>query len=234
MGAIVQNPFGQLVEVGPGGGALTRYLLELPGIRFCAVEIDDEKVAYLQERYPAIRGKIIHRSILEVDPPFEGSFTVVGNFPYNISTQIVFKMLDWRPRVECMVGMFQKEVAQRIAAKPGSKMYGVTSVLTHAFFNVDYLFDVPPESFTPPPQVMSGVIRLLPRGPANPTPAMRSERDFKLLVKTAFNQRRKQLRNGLKPFFEPAVLAGDIFTKRPEQLSVEDFAGLTFRMNGSG
>ncbi len=232
MEALQQNPFSQLVEVGPGGGALTKFLLPLPGIDFKAVEIDDEKVVYLQKKYPAISGKIIHKSILDIEAPFDGSFTVAGNFPYNISTQIVFKLLDWRTQVEAMIGMFQKEVAQRLAAKPGSKVYGVTSVLVQAFFAVEYLFDVPPEAFEPQPQVMSGVIRLLPRGGANPTPAMRSERDFKILVKTAFNQRRKQLRNGLKPLFAPEALADELFTKRAEQLSVEEFAALTFKMNG--
>ncbi len=230
--ALQQRSFHHLVEVGPGGGALTKYLLEWKDIDFRAVEIDDEKVAYLQKKYPALQDKIIHQSILDIDPPFEHPFTVVGNFPYNISTQIVFKLLDWKPQIECMVGMFQKEVAQRIAARPGSKVYGVTSVLTQAFFTVEYFFDVPPEAFDPPPKVMSGVIRLLPRGGNNPTPPMRSERAFKLLVKTAFNQRRKQLRNGLKPLFTPDILADEIFTKRAEQLSVEDFAALTFNMNG--
>jgi 16S rRNA (adenine1518-N6/adenine1519-N6)-dimethyltransferase len=229
-----QQPFQQLVEVGPGGGALTKFLLNVKGIDFKAVEIDDEKVAYLKRIYPVLTDKIIHKSILDIPPPFEKAFTVVGNFPYNISTEIVFKVLDWKDQVECMIGMFQKEVAQRLASKPGSKVYGVTSVLVQAFFSVEYLFDVPPEAFEPPPKVVSGVIRLLPRNDTNPTPAMRSERDFKILVKTAFNQRRKQLRNGLKPLFAPEVLADDLFTKRAEQLSVEDFAALTFKMNGNG
>lgn len=230
--ALKQNTFSQLVEVGPGGGALTKFLLKLPGIDFRAVEIDDEKVAFLQKQFPKITGKIIHQSILDIEPPFDGSFTLVGNFPYNISTEIVFKVLDWKSQVECVIGMFQKEVAQRLAAKPGSKVYGVTSVLVQAYFSVEYLFDVPPEAFEPPPKVVSGVLRMMPRSEANPTPPMRSEKDFKLLVKTAFNQRRKQLRNGLKPLFAPEVLADDFFTKRAEQLSVEDFASLTFKMNG--
>ncbi len=229
-----QQPFQQLVEVGPGGGALTKFLLNIKGIDFKAVEIDDEKVAYLKRIYPALADKIIHQSILDIQPPFEAAFTIVGNFPYNISTEIVFKVLDWKDQVECMVGMFQKEVAQRLAAKPGSKVYGVTSVLVQAFYSVEYLFDVPPEAFEPPPKVVSGVIKMRPRTDANPTPPMRSERDFKLLVKTAFNQRRKQLRNGLKPLFTPDVLSDELFTKRAEQLSVEDFAALTFKMNGNG
>ena len=232
MEVLKEQTFEKLVEVGPGGGALTQFLLKLPGTDFRAVEIDDEKVAFLQKQFPKITGKIIHQSILDIDPPFEGSFTLIGNFPYNISTEIVFKVLDWKTQVECMIGMFQKEVAQRLAAKPGSKVYGVTSVLVQAYFSVEYLFDVPPEAFDPPPKVVSGVIRMMPRSEANPTPPMRSERDFKLLVKTAFNQRRKQLRNGLKPLFPPEVLADEFFTKRAEELSVEDFASLTFKMNG--
>lgn len=230
--ALKERPVEKLVEVGPGGGALTQFLLKMPGIDFRAVEIDDEKVAFLLKQFPKITGKIIHQSILDIDAPFEGPFTLVGNFPYNISTEIVFKVLDWKSQVECMIGMFQKEVAQRLAAKPGSKVYGVTSALVQAYFSVEYLFDVPPEAFDPPPKVVSGVIRMLPRGTDNPTPPMRSERDFKLLVKTAFNQRRKQLRNGLKPLFPPDVLSDDLFTKRAEQLGVEDFAALTFKMNG--
>jgi len=227
-----RHSYQQLVEVGPGGGALTKYPVKIPGIDFRAIEIDDEKVAFLSKTYPALADKIIHKSILDMDAPFDGAFTLIGNFPYNISTEIVFKVLDWKDQVECMVGMFQKEVAQRLAAKPGSKVYGVTSVLVQAYFDVEYLFDVPPEAFEPPPKVVSGILRLVPRSSDNPTPAMRSERDFKLLVKTAFNQRRKQLRNGLKPLFTSDVLADSLFTKRAEQLSVEDFAALTFNMNG--
>jgi 16S rRNA (adenine1518-N6/adenine1519-N6)-dimethyltransferase len=231
--ALQQQPFSRLVEVGPGGGALTKHLLKLKEIDFKAVEIDDEKVAWLQKSYPVLQDKIIHESILDIEAPFAEPFTVVGNFPYNISTQIVFKLLDWRPQIEAMVGMFQKEVAQRIAAPPGSKVYGVTSVLVQAFFTVEYLFDVGPECFEPPPKVMSGVIRLLPRNTQNPTPPMRSEKTFKLLVKTAFNQRRKQLRNGVKSLFPPEVLQDELFTQRAEQLTVAEFAALTYKMNGS-
>ena len=152
-----------MLEVGPGGGALTKYLLQIPGIDFKAVELDTEKVDYLLSTYPELEGKIIHQSFLEIDKPFSSSFTVIGNFPYNISTQILFKILDWRPEVECVIGMFQKEVAQRVAAREGSKIYGVISVLIQAFFDVEYLFDVSEKSFTPPPKVKSGVIRLVPR-----------------------------------------------------------------------
>jgi 16S rRNA (adenine1518-N6/adenine1519-N6)-dimethyltransferase len=151
----------------------------------------------------------------------------VGNFPYNISTQIVFKVLDWKQQVTCMVGMFQKEVAERIAAKEGSKVYGVTSVLTQIFYEVYYLFDVPQEAFNPPPKIMSGVIKLLPR---RSRIEIRDERKLSILVKAAFNQRRKTLRNAVKPLFEDAELKDTIFDKRAEQLSIEEFASLTFRM----
>lgn len=228
--ALRERPFSQLLEVGPGGGALTKYLLELPGIDFRAVELDTEKVQYLEQTYPAISGKLLNESFLDIQPPFEGHFTVVGNFPYNISTQILFKILDWGNAVETVVGMFQKEVAQRVAAGPGSKVYGVISVLVQAFYQVDYLFDVPPGCFNPPPKVMSGVIRLTPQVSV---PPMRSRRDFFLLVKTAFNQRRKTLRNAVKGIFPPEVLADPFFNQRAEQLSVADFAALTFTMNGS-
>lgn len=225
--SLQEHPFSQLLEVGPGGGALTKYLLQIDNISFKAVELDTEKVEYLQATYPAITGKIIHQSFLDIDKPFEGPFTVIGNFPYNISTQILFKVLEWRDEVECMVGMFQKEVAQRIAAKEGNKTYGVLSVLVQAFFTVDYLFDVNEKCFQPPPKVKSGVIRLLPK---KEKPAMRSEKDFFLLVKTAFNQRRKTLRNAVKNLFDAAVLEDDLFNKRAEQLTVEQFAALTSRM----
>ena len=217
----------QLLEVGPGAGALTKYLLPLPAINFKAVEIDAEKKDYLEAAYPAIRGKIIGEDFLQIASPFEDSFIVIGNFPYNISTQILFKILEWKEDVPVIIGMFQKEVAQRVAAPSGSKVYGILSVLIQAFYSVEYLFDVPPESFTPPPKVMSGVIRLRRKGEALP---VKSERAFTVLVKTAFNQRRKMLRNAVRSLFEEAVLSDDIFTKRAEQLSLEDFAKLSFLM----
>ena len=222
-----QHSFSQLLEVGPGGGALTKYLLQIDGIEFKAVELDDEKVAYLLRVYPTLEGKIIHQSFLDIERPFNGQFTVVGNFPYNISTQILFKILEWKEDVECMVGMFQKEVAQRAAAREGNKVYGVLSVLVQAFFDVEYLFDVHENSFQPPPKVKSGVIRLLPR---KDKLVMRSEKDFFLLVKTAFNQRRKTLRNAVRGLFEPTVLQDELFNKRAEQLDLEQFARLTFQM----
>ena len=184
--------FSQLLEVGPGGGAITKYLLALPEISFKAVELDEEKIAFLEKTYPEIRGKIITGSILEVVEPFEGPFVVIGNFPYNISSQIMFKLLEWKDDVQGMVGMFQKEVAQRIAAPPGNKDYGILSVLVQAYFEVSYLFDVNESCFN--------------------------------------GQRRKQLRNPLKPYFPAEVLQDAIFTKRAEDLSVEDYVQLLNRM----
>ncbi|RTL58655.1 MAG: ribosomal RNA small subunit methyltransferase A [Sphingobacteriales bacterium] len=225
--ALQAHTFSNLVEVGPGGGALTKYLLQLSNINFKAVEIDTEKVEYLEQTYPAIKDKIVHESFLDTAKPFNEKFTVVGNFPYNISTQILFKILEWKEEVECVVGMFQKEVALRVAAKEGTKVYGVMSVLIQAFYKVEYLFDVHEKCFNPPPKVKSGVIRLLP---LQKVPVMRSEKDFFLLVKTAFNQRRKMLRNAVKSLFDTKTLQDEIFNKRAEQLRVEDFASLTFKM----
>jgi 16S rRNA (adenine1518-N6/adenine1519-N6)-dimethyltransferase len=170
-----KKSFSQLLEVGPGGGALTKYLLQIQNINFKTVELDEEKVNYLISIYPDLNSKIIHQNFLDIDIPFEGAFTVIGNFPYNISSQILFKVLEWKNNVECVVGMFQKEVAQRVAAKEGNKVYGVISVLVQAFYNVEYLFDVSEQSFQPPPKVKSGVIRLLPN---KETPDMRNEKDF--------------------------------------------------------
>ncbi|MBV9987453.1 MAG: ribosomal RNA small subunit methyltransferase A [Chitinophagaceae bacterium] len=225
--ALGQDPVERLLEVGPGGGALTKYLLPIAGIDFKAVELDDEKVVYLERTYPEIRGKIIHGSILDIESPFVDSFTVVGNFPYNISSQILFKVLEWKSQVPVMIGMFQKEVADRVVSKEGSKVYGILSVLVQAFYEVEYLFDVPPASFDPPPKVMSGVIRLRKKSvPAD----IKSDRHLSILVKAAFNQRRKMLRNPLKPYFSEADLQDELFTKRAEQLSLEQFAALTYRM----
>jgi 16S rRNA (adenine1518-N6/adenine1519-N6)-dimethyltransferase len=223
-----QRPFTQLLEVGPGGGALTRFLLQLPGVDFKAVEIDTEKVAYLTKTYPQLQGRILEQNFLDADPPFEGPFTLIGNFPYNISTQILFKTLDWRPQVQGIVGMFQKEVAQRVVAKEGNKIYGVLSVLMQAFYETEYLFEVDENCFTPPPKVKSAVIRLTPR---SNVPEMRSEKDFFNLVKTAFNQRRKMLRNAVRGLFNETLLQDVLFDKRAEQLTVNDFAALTFKMN---
>ena len=217
----------QLLEVGPGAGALTKYLIQWNNIDFKAVELDREKVTYLLHKYPQLENKILENNFLDIAPPFNDPFLLAGNFPYNISSQIVFKMLEWKNQVPIMVGMFQKEVAQRIAAQPGSKAYGILSVLSQAHYEATYLFDVAPEAFNPPPQVMSGVI-LLKRKATELSYV--SEKKFITLVKTAFGQRRKMLRNPLKPLFNADVLQQEIFSKRPEQLSLDDFANLTHLM----
>lgn len=227
VGELQHCHFRNLLEIGPGAGALTKHLIKIPKINFKAIELDAEKVAYLSLTFPELKEKIIHKNFLEVNRPFEGEFAIVGNFPYNISTQILFKILEWKSEIECVVGMFQKEVAQRIAAREGNKVYGITSVLTQAFFHVEYLFEVSRQSFQPPPKVQSAVIRLKPKSENLPT---KSETHFFLLVKTAFNQRRKTLRNAVKGLFHPDTLQQPIFDKRAEQLSVEDFATLSFKM----
>jgi 16S rRNA (adenine1518-N6/adenine1519-N6)-dimethyltransferase len=227
--ALQQDSFTQLLEVGPGGGALTKHLVQIPDIDFKAVELDDDKTAYLKKTYPVLKDKIIAESFLDIDKPFTGSFTVIGNFPYNISTQILFKVLDWKEDVPVVIGMFQKEVAERAASKEGSKVYGVLSVLVQAFYQVEYLFDVSPQCFNPPPKVQSGVIRLRRKKETLP---VKSDRAFNILVKTAFNQRRKTLRNAVKSLFAPEILQDELFNRRAETLSVEEYAALTFKMIG--
>jgi len=226
--ALKQEQFTNLLEVGPGAGALTRHLIHLQSVNFKAVELDEEKVAYLEKNYPALKGKIMQQDFLGIEKPFAGSFAVIGNFPYNISTEILFKLLEWRDEVPFIIGMFQKEVAERIAANPGNKIYGVTSALIQPYYKIDYLFDVPPEKFNPPPKVMSAVIKLSRK---KDVLEMKSAKAYKNLVKTAFNQRRKTLRNGVKSLFSAEVLKENIFDKRAEQLSIEDFAALSFRMH---
>ena len=225
--SLEQCSFEKLLEIGPGAGALTKYLVNIPGIDFKAVELDAEKVDYLVAHLPETKGKVMHQNFLEVNKPFEGNFTIVGNFPYNISTQILFKILEWKDDVRCVVGMFQKEVAQRISAKEGSKVYGISSVLTQAFFDVEYLFEVSERAFQPPPKVKSAVLRLRRKNILLP---MKSEESFFLLVKTAFNQRRKTLRNAVKKLFDEQTLTHKIFDKRAEQLSIDNFAHLSFKM----
>lgn len=226
---LVSNQLNQLVEVGPGGGAITKYLLQISNIHFKAVELDDEKVAFLTTTFPSLQPNIIHKNFLDIEAPFDEKFVVVGNFPYNISSQILFKILDWKEQVPFVIGMFQKEVAQRVAAKPNSKTYGIISILIQAYYEVEYLFDVLPTCFNPPPKVISGVIKLTRK---TETYHVSSNKAFVQLVKLAFNQRRKMLRNAVKSVFTEEILKESIFTKRAEQLSIEDFAALTFRMNG--
>ncbi len=224
---LMEDPFTHLLEVGPGAGALTKKLIEIPSIEFKAVELDNEKVEFLQKKYNKLQHNIIHKSFLDIDKPFEQPFTVIGNFPYNISTQILFKILEWKEEVPVVIGMFQKEVALRAAAVPGSKVYGVLSALIQPYYDIEYLFDVPPESFTPPPKVMSGMIRLKRR---TTSLDVKSERAYWVLVKTAFNQRRKTMRNAVKSLFDAEILKEDIFNLRAEALSIETFASLTYKM----
>jgi 16S rRNA (adenine1518-N6/adenine1519-N6)-dimethyltransferase len=214
----------RLLEVGPGGGAITKYLLAWPEVDYRAIEIDDEKVQYLNKTLPEIKGKVLLQDILKADQPFDEHFSLIGNFPYNISSPILFKVLDWEPQVDDVIGMFQKEVAQRIASGPGSKVYGILSVLMQAFFRVEYLFDVHESCFTPPPKVKSGVLRFT--NLHNPY-GITDKRRFIILVKAGFNQRRKTLRNALKSVLPLGAITGDaIFDKRAEQLSVADFVSL--------
>lgn len=216
----------QLVEVGPGGGAITKYLIQIPDITYKAVEVDKEKIDYLYKTYPQLSNAIIHDDILKTPIPFEGAFSLIGNFPYNISSQILFKVLEWEPQVNEVIGMFQKEVALRIAAPPGSKVYGILSVLMQAFFKVEYLFEVHEQCFTPPPEVKSAVVRFTNlRNPHH----IEDRKKFMLLVKTAFNQRRKMLRNALKSILPAEMLSAAIMDKRAEQLSVNDFVALYFQ-----
>lgn len=227
MQALKETHFDSLLEVGPGGGALTKELLKLEAVDFKAVELDVEKVNYLEKKFPGIHGKLIHKSFLDIEKPFLKNFTVIGNFPYNISSQILFKTLEWKEDVPVVIGMFQKEVAERAAANPGSKAYGVLSALIQPYYEIEYLFDVPPQSFIPPPKVMSGVIRLTRK---KNVLHVKSTRAYEVLVKTAFNQRRKMLRNAVSALFTEEILKDEIFQKRAEQLSIEDFAMLSFKM----
>lgn len=225
--SLLQHPFKNLLEVGPGGGALTRHLIKIPNIHLKAVELDEEKVNYLLKQFPSLQKDLIHKSFLNMERPFDEPFTVIGNFPYNISTQILFKVLEWKEYVPVVIGMFQKEVAQRAAAKEGSKVYGVLSVLLQYYYHVEYLFSVGNECFTPQPKVQSGVIRLTARKNYLP---VKSERAFWVLVKTTFNQRRKTLRNGVKSLIPKELLDDEFFNRRAETLSIEEFAELTFKM----
>lgn len=225
--ALSQYPFKNLLEVGPGGGALTKHLIQIPNIHFKAVELDQEKVDYLLKKFPLFKNDLIHQSFLDMERPFDEPFTVIGNFPYNISTQILFKILEWKDYVPLVIGMFQKEVAERAAAKEGNKTYGVLSVLLQYYYHVEYLFSVGNECFTPQPKVQSGVIRLTARDSYLP---VKSEKAFWILVKTAFNQRRKTLRNGVKSLIAKEDLENSFFDRRAETLSIKEFAELTFKM----
>lgn len=234
-----------ILEVGPGMGVMTQFLVRKERT-VKVVEIDYESVAYLKEAFPALQGNIIENDFLKTDlkEVFGGApFVLTGNYPYNISSQIFFKMLDYKELIPCCTGMIQKEVAERIAAAPGSKTYGILSVLIQAWYHVEYLFTVHEHVFNPPPKVKSAVIRMT----RNETESLGcDEALFKKIVKTCFNQRRKTLRNSIKRIFTDAdqqkiqkgtavkdhtpFLQEEIFGKRPEQLSVADFITLTNRV----
>lgn len=216
-----------VLEVGPGMGVLTRFLLD-KGHDLTVVELDPESVEYLQEHFPELRDRIVAKDFLKLDLAqlYEGPFCVIGNYPYNISSQIFFKILDYKDRIPCCSGMIQKEVAERMAAPPGSKTYGILSVLLQAWYDIEYLFTVPEHVFNPPPKVKSAVIRMT-RNQVEQLGC--NERLFKQIVKTAFNQRRKTMRNSLRSLVgkECEVLSDPIFDERPERLSVERFIALT-------
>ncbi len=235
------NPLPAL-EIGPGMGVLTQYLLQRPEVDLRMVEIDTESVNYLLVHFPQVNGKLMEADFLKLklEKFFSGQFAVVGNFPYNISSQIFFKILDYKEQVPQVVCMIQKEVAERIAEKPGTKTYGILSVLLQAWYDIEYLFTVGEGAFNPPPKVKSAVIRLVRN---SRTDLGCDESLFKTVVKTGFNQRRKTLRNSLKPLIRAKAdregwseeqladfIAQPVFELRPERLSVEDFIDLTLKL----
>ncbi|ALO14726.1 16S rRNA (adenine(1518)-N(6)/adenine(1519)-N(6))-dimethyltransferase RsmA [Salinivirga cyanobacteriivorans] len=211
-----------VLEIGPGKGKLTQFLLKRFPDLLKVIEVDDESVEYLAANFPDLHERVIAGDFLKTDfsTHFANRFDVVGNFPYNISSQILFKMLEHRDEIHQLVGMFQKEVADRVVAAPGSKTYGILSVLVQAFYKVEYLFTVQPGSFFPPPKVKSGVIRLKRN---NRERLNCDEKVYFKVVKLAFNQRRKTLRNSLKSVINPEISGKEIFNMRPEQLRPEDF-----------
>ena len=231
-----------VLEIGPGMGVLTQYLLQRDDVDLKLVEIDGESVEYLMAHFPGMPGRLLQEDFLkmQLDKQFQGSFAVIGNFPYNISSQIFFKILDHRERIPQVVCMIQKEVAERIAEGPGTKAYGILSVLLQAWYDIEYLFSVGSGCFAPPPKVQSAVIRLR----RNSRQSLGCDETlFKAVVKTAFGQRRKMMRNPLKPLARAkaqregwtedqltAFLRDPVFDPRPEQLSVEDFIALTLRL----
>lgn len=216
--------YSDVLEIGPGMGVLTQYLKKNPQIRLTLIEIDKESVEYLHQHFSEDEIRIISGDFLNLDltPLFPGQFVVIGNFPYNISSQIFFRILEYRQQVTQVVGMIQKEVADRFCANPGNKTYGILSVLLQAYYDIDYLFTVHENVFVPPPKVKSSVIKLRRNQREN---LDCDEQLFKLVVKTGFNQRRKVLRNALKPlgYSVPEQFAG----MRAEQLSVDQFIELT-------
>jgi 16S rRNA (adenine1518-N6/adenine1519-N6)-dimethyltransferase len=216
----------QVLEIGPGMGVLTKYLLKKP-ITLYAIDIDNESIDYLKQHYPDLAPRLIQGDFLQIKPSdlFNEEFAVIGNFPYNISTQIVFKVLEYRNQIPIMAGMFQKEVAERICSGPGGKEYGILSVLAQTYYDLEYLFTVPEHVFTPPPKVKSGVMRMVRKAEAPDI----NEKMLYRVVKAAFNQRRKKLRNAISQFgVEDAILQPSGYAdKRAEQLGVKDFIALT-------
>ena len=247
-------PAGDVLEVGPGMGVLTKYLLERPDVDLKLVEIDGESVDYLLTHFPGMQGRLIQADFLRLplEKFFGEKFLIIGNFPYNISSQIFFKVLDYKDSVPEVVCMIQKEVAERIAEKPGSKTYGILSVLLQAWYDIEYLFTVGSGAFAPPPKVQSAVIRLRRN---SRTDLGCDEALFKTVVKTSFGQRRKTLRNSLRPLIAAAGsrtasaegvaasatgpggavdTSAPVFDLRPERLSVEDFVALTLALTPRG
>ncbi|RZJ73271.1 16S rRNA (adenine(1518)-N(6)/adenine(1519)-N(6))-dimethyltransferase RsmA [Flavobacterium sp.] len=232
--SLVGKDYSDVLEIGPGMGVLTKYLLEKDYTTY-VIEIDTESVEYLNVHYPKLHGKIISKDFLKynINEVFEDRpFAIIGNFPYNISSQIVFRALELRHQIPEFSGMFQKEVAERICEKKGSKAYGILSVLVQAFYEADYLFTVSETVFNPPPKVKSGVLRLT-RKQDYTLPC--DEKLFFRVVKTAFNQRRKQLRNSLKSFgLSDKLRENPIFDLRPEQLDVAQFISVTQNIQADG
>ena len=217
-----------VLEIGPGMGVLTQFLLQNKEIDLTCVELDSESVTYLLANFPELNGRIIEGDFLKMNlnEMYKGQFCVIGNFPYNISSQIFFKVLDHRDKIPICAGMIQKEVAERMASKPGTKAYGILSVLVQAYYDIEYLFTVLENVFDPPPKVKSAVIRMR----RNETKKIDCDEDlFVKVVKTAFNQRRKMMRNSLQAMLGQGhpLLADPVFMKRPEQLSVSEFVDLT-------
>lgn len=212
-----------VLEIGPGMGILTSELLQIPALHLKVIELDGESVAYLQKHFPSLGENLIEGDFLQLELPtlFGTPFAIIGNFPYNISSQILFRVLENRDCVTSLTGMFQKEVAERIVSQPGNKQYGILSVLLQTFYDIEYLFTVNENVFSPPPKVKSAVIRLT----RNPNKQLScDEKLYKQIIKTAFNQRRKTLRNSLRGIcFHNDFLAESIFNLRPEQLSGKDF-----------
>ena len=221
-----------ILEIGPGMGVLTKHLVKIPNVNFKAIEIDDESVDFLLKNYPQLENNIIKADFLEysIDSVFTEPYAIIGNFPYNISTEILFRVLNNRDKVTEVVGMFQKEVALRIASKSHKKDYGIVSVLLQTFYDIEYLFTVDEHVFTPHPRVKSAVIKLT-RNKVEKLDC--DEKVFISIVKTGFNQRRKTLRNALKSMnFKKEFLSEKIFDKRAEELNIEDFVYLTKNLMG--